>query len=109
MTDVISTIEGQLNKALLETDHYKSSHDKIQKELIDLKKENKKRKKMIETQQGLMNANSSNYHQVFMISICSNVINFKFLTSILKVCILFESFFKHKLFTSSYYQTSLRC
>ena len=36
----------------------------MHKELIEVKKENKRRKKMIETQQTLMSATSSNYHQV---------------------------------------------
>jgi len=70
LTDVISTVEGQLNKALADTDQYKASHEKLQKELIEVKKENKKRKKMIETQQGLINVNSSNYHNC---NYCSKV------------------------------------
>ena len=64
LTDVITTIEGQLNKSSLEVDEYKRTNDKISKELIEVKKESKKRKKMIETQQALINTSSNNYHQV---------------------------------------------
>jgi hypothetical protein len=46
------------------TEDLKQSNEKLKKELIEVKKENKKRKKMIETQQTLMNASSTNYHQV---------------------------------------------
>ena len=49
-----------------ENDEHKKTNEKIQKELAEVKKENKKRKKMIETQQTLMNATSSNYHQVLI-------------------------------------------
>ena len=53
-----------------ETENYKTSCEKSQKELLEIKKENKKRKKMIETQQGLINVSSSNYHQC---AYCSKV------------------------------------
>lgn len=90
MTDVIGTVETQLESTYLvrstlfnktntkinyfsrmftfifvkDADKYKKLTEKIQKELVETKKENKKRKKMIETQQTLLNANTSNYHQV---------------------------------------------
>ena len=80
----------------------KKSNEKLQKDLTEVKKENKKRKKLIETQQTLMNASASNYHQVSfennlkylideMISIFEN-----------KVRILFESFFEYQLPAGSY-------
>lgn len=62
LTDIIMAVESQLNKSHSDTEKYKSMNDKLQKDLADIKKENKKRKKMIETQQGLMTANTSNYH-----------------------------------------------
>jgi hypothetical protein len=90
LTDVIGTVETQLESTHLvrstlfnktntkinyfsrmftfifvkDADKYKKLTEKIQKELVETKKENKKRKKMIETQQTLLNANTSNYHQV---------------------------------------------
>ena len=70
LTDVISSIEHQLNGSLLETDQLKKSNEKLEREMTEVKKENRKRKKMIETQQTLMSANTSNYHQC---AYCSKV------------------------------------
>ncbi len=70
LTDVIATVEGQLNRALADTEQFRTASEKLRKELVDVKKENKKRKKMIETQQGLINANTSNYHSC---TYCSKV------------------------------------
>ncbi len=62
LTDIITALETQLAKSNSDTDKHKSLADKLHKDLADAKRENKKRKKMIETQQGLMTANTSNYH-----------------------------------------------
>lgn len=70
LTDVITNIENQLNNALCQNDELKKINDKTQKELVEVKKENKKRKKMIETQQTLMSVSSANYHQC---AFCSKV------------------------------------
>ena len=70
LTDVITNIESQLNNALFQNEEFKKLNEKIQKELTEVKKENKKRKKMIETQQTLMSVSSANYHQC---SFCSKV------------------------------------
>lgn len=70
LTDVIANIENQLNTALNQNEEFKKQNEKTQKELIEVKKENKKRKKMIETQQTLMSVTSANYHQC---AFCSKV------------------------------------
>ena len=41
----------------------KKSKETLQKEIVELKKENKKRKKLIETQQRLIDVNANN-HQI---------------------------------------------
>ncbi|RMZ97391.1 zinc finger DZIP1L-like isoform X1 [Brachionus plicatilis] len=70
LTDVIGNIENQLNGVLGQNEEFKKLNEKIQKELTEVKKENKKRKKMIETQQTLMSVTSANYHQC---AFCSKV------------------------------------
>ncbi|CAF0924834.1 unnamed protein product [Brachionus calyciflorus] len=70
LTDVISSIETQLNTSLNQNEELKKLNDKLSKDLHDVKKENKKRKKMIETQQTLMSVTSANYHQC---AYCSKV------------------------------------
>jgi hypothetical protein len=42
----------------------KKINEVLQKDLTELKKENKRRKKMIEIQQNMINSNSANYHRV---------------------------------------------
>ena len=59
-----------LLKSLKERDELKKTTEKLQKDLTEAKKENKRRRKMIETQQTLMNVTSSNYHQC---AYCSKV------------------------------------
>ena len=41
--------------------------DKLKEELIETKKESKKRRKMLETQQRMLMAQNSNYHAVILI------------------------------------------
>jgi hypothetical protein len=42
----------------------KKHSERMHREISEVKKENRKRKKMIETQQTLISANTTNYHQV---------------------------------------------
>jgi hypothetical protein len=71
----------------------------MHREIIEVKKENRKRKKMIETQQTLMSANTSNYHQVTFSQFVSTFLDEKgFKIDFKLVCVLLESFPKRKLF-----------
>ncbi len=47
-----------------EINELKKINEVLQKDLTELKKENKRRKKMIEIQQNMINSNSANYHRV---------------------------------------------
>ena len=49
---------------LKEISELKKINEVLQKDLTELKKENKRRKKMIEVQQNMINSNSANYHRV---------------------------------------------
>jgi len=62
LTELISGLETQVSRSSYELEETKKVNEKLEKEVVELKKENKKNKRLIEKQQLMINPNNANYH-----------------------------------------------
>nr|XP_006823292.1 PREDICTED: zinc finger protein Dzip1-like [Saccoglossus kowalevskii] len=63
LANTISVLEDKLHNAMQEHEATKITFSKQTEEMKNLKKENRKRKKMLEAQQSLIHAGANNYHK----------------------------------------------